>query len=286
MLLWGTFSFAGKAARGHAERTSLPVDIISRQGILRDDQGREERAQGRDAEAAGREDAEEPPNRSKIRRPKITEKKEAAGRARPKRRRRADSRRRSPEAKPEKKSPPKVDPIAEPEEGRREGREADRKAEGEAAAQQPSRSRSSTPTRSRRCSTSASRNANAAAGHGAQQRAFAWERPTAGRAAVAERDRCAARALDGECWSPPVGVRDPHELIVNVHCQASPRRPSGGAAICAGQRPPCSAMASRESAVRAVLTGQPFDMLRPEHYEQLERHRDSRSTPATCSAAN
>ena len=28
-----------------------------------------------------------------------------------------------------------------------------------------------------------------------------------------------------------------------------------------------AAMASRDSAVRAVLTGQPFDMLKPEHYE-------------------
>jgi colicin import membrane protein len=27
-------------------------------------------------------------------------------------------------------------------------------------------------------------------------------------------------------------------------------------------------MAARESAVRAVFRGQPFDMLRPEHYEQ------------------
>ena len=26
-------------------------------------------------------------------------------------------------------------------------------------------------------------------------------------------------------------------------------------------------MASRDSAVRAVLTGQPFDMLKPEHYD-------------------
>src|SRR5262245_43266204 len=46
---------------------------------------------------------------------------------------------------------------------------------------------------------------------------------------------------------------------------------SGQCTGCAAGRPrqwnTVAAMASRDSAVRAVLTGQPFDMLKPEHYE-------------------
>jgi len=77
----------------------------------------------------------------------------------------------------------------------------------------------------------------------------------------------ALRARLMALWSPPVGVQDPNELIVNVTIKlrrdgrlaAPPFARVNGRSV--------AAMASRDSAVRAVLTGQPFDMLKPEHYE-------------------
>src|SRR5215813_5736509 len=77
----------------------------------------------------------------------------------------------------------------------------------------------------------------------------------------------ALRARLMALWSPPVGVQDPNELIVNVTVKlrrdgrlaAPPFARVNGRSV--------AAMASRDSAVRAVLTGQPFDMLKPEHYD-------------------
>jgi colicin import membrane protein len=77
----------------------------------------------------------------------------------------------------------------------------------------------------------------------------------------------ALRARLMALWSPPVGVQDPNELIVNVTIKlrrdgrlaAPPFARVNGRSV--------AAMASRDSAVRAVLTGQPFDMLKPEHYD-------------------
>ena len=68
-------------------------------------------------------------------------------------------------------------------------------------------------------------------------------------------------------WSPPVGVQDPNELIVNVTVKLRPDGRLAGPPFARVNGRSVAAMASRDSAVRAVLTGQPFDMLKPEHYE-------------------
>jgi hypothetical protein len=78
----------------------------------------------------------------------------------------------------------------------------------------------------------------------------------------------ALRARLMTLWSPPVGVQDPNELIVKVSIKLRP----DGRLACAAGRPRQWAHCRRyglscDSAVRAVLTGQPFDMLKPEHYE-------------------
>ena len=64
-----------------------------------------------------------------------------------------------------------------------------------------------------------------------------------------------------------MGVEDPNELIVTVNIRLRPdgRLAAPPAARVNGRS--VAAMASRDSAVRAVLAGQPFDMLKPEHYE-------------------
>jgi colicin import membrane protein len=68
-------------------------------------------------------------------------------------------------------------------------------------------------------------------------------------------------------WNPPAGAQNPQELVVQVRLQL---RPDGTLAapprvLTSGNTP--LFIAARESAMRAVFRGQPFDMLRPENHE-------------------
>lgn len=69
-------------------------------------------------------------------------------------------------------------------------------------------------------------------------------------------------------WSIPAGAKDPQELIVLVRIKL---KPDGTLAappmvLSSGKSP--LFVAARDSAVRALFRGQPYDMLKPEHYEQ------------------
>ena len=78
----------------------------------------------------------------------------------------------------------------------------------------------------------------------------------------------ALRARLAQLWNPPAGATNPDELVVTIRMRL---KPDGTLAappmvLTSGNTP--LFVASRDSAARAVLRGQPFDMLRPEHYEQ------------------
>jgi colicin import membrane protein len=68
-------------------------------------------------------------------------------------------------------------------------------------------------------------------------------------------------------WSPPAGARNPEDLIVEIRVKLNRdgRLAGSPVVLTAGSSP--MFVASRESALRAINRGQPFDMLRPENYE-------------------
>lgn len=78
----------------------------------------------------------------------------------------------------------------------------------------------------------------------------------------------ALRARLAQLWNPPAGARNPQELVVAVRIRLKPDGTLAGppTVTTSGQTP--LFMASRDSAIRAVFRGQPFDMLRPETYEE------------------
>ena len=87
------------------------------------------------------------------------------------------------------------------------------------------------------------------------------------RAIVAERTRCAAAAVD-RCWNPPAGVVNATRLQVVLRVLFNQdgtvaRPPDLVAATPSPLGPPMA-----ESAKRAILRCQPFNMLKPEQYEQ------------------
>ncbi len=78
----------------------------------------------------------------------------------------------------------------------------------------------------------------------------------------------ALRARLAQLWNPPAGASNPEELVVQVRIKLSPdgRLAAPPMVLTSGTSP--LFQAARDSAVRAVFRGQPFDMLKPEHYEQ------------------
>jgi colicin import membrane protein len=95
--------------------------------------------------------------------------------------------------------------------------------------------------------------------------AFGLSSGTAAQLSQSELD--ALRRRLAQFWNPPVGARDPRELIVQIRMQlnrdgtlAAPPQvlTSGNGRLF---------MAARDSAVRAIFRGQPFTMLNPANYE-------------------
>jgi colicin import membrane protein len=71
-----------------------------------------------------------------------------------------------------------------------------------------------------------------------------------------------------ECWNPPVGASEVANLKVVLRVLFKPDGSVAAPPALVAGTPSPYGPAMAESAKRAVLTCQPFKMLRPEHYEQ------------------
>ncbi len=82
---------------------------------------------------------------------------------------------------------------------------------------------------------------------------------------ASELDALRARLM--ALWNPPVGITNPEDYVIRVRIRlgkdgklsAPPTVLTSGTGVLF--------TTARDSAIRAVFRGQPFDMLRPEHYE-------------------
>ncbi len=77
----------------------------------------------------------------------------------------------------------------------------------------------------------------------------------------------ALRARLMALWNPPVGIQNPEDYIIRIRIRLGRdgRLSAPPAVLSSGNGALFNT--ARDSAVRAVFQGQPFDMLRPEHYE-------------------
>ena len=68
-------------------------------------------------------------------------------------------------------------------------------------------------------------------------------------------------------WNPPVGIQNPEEFVIRVRIQLGRdgRLSAPPTVLSSGNGTLYNS--ARDSAVRAVFQGQPFTMLKPEHYE-------------------
>jgi membrane protein involved in colicin uptake len=78
----------------------------------------------------------------------------------------------------------------------------------------------------------------------------------------------AFRARLAQLWTPPAGARSPQELVVVVRVRLKPDGTLAAPPEVLNSGTSLYYIASRDSAKRAVIRGQPYDMFKPEHYEQ------------------
>jgi len=78
----------------------------------------------------------------------------------------------------------------------------------------------------------------------------------------------ALRARLAQLWTVPAGAKDPQELVVLVRIKLNRdgKLAAPPVVLTSGKSP--LFIAARDSAIRALFRGQPYDMLKPEHYEQ------------------
>ena len=77
----------------------------------------------------------------------------------------------------------------------------------------------------------------------------------------------ALRARLMALWNPPVGIQNPEDYVIRIRIRLGRdgRLTSPPTVLSSGNG--VLFTTARDSAVRAVFRGQPFDMLRPEHYD-------------------
>ncbi len=92
--------------------------------------------------------------------------------------------------------------------------------------------------------------------------------PSGTAAQISQSELDALRARLAQLWNPPAGATNPEELVVVIQVRFKPDGTLAGPpmVLTSGKSP--LFLAARDSAVRALFRGQPFDMLKREHYEQ------------------
>ena len=68
-------------------------------------------------------------------------------------------------------------------------------------------------------------------------------------------------------WNPPVGIQNPENYVIRVHILLNRERKLAAPPILLSRGQDATWEAAAASALRAVIRGQPFDMLKPEHYD-------------------
>ena len=168
-----------------------------------------------------------------------------------------------------KPDPPKVDPIAEALK-KEETKKPPPKPEAKAAPPQPAKPKQErTFDQSKIAALLDKRDPTRQAMAGAALNSSASLGPTRGTAAtLSQSELDAMRARLASLWNVQPGVEHPEELYVTIRIRLNPDRRLAAPpqVVSSGSSPRYQAAA--EAAVRAVLQGQPYTMLRDETYEQ------------------
>jgi colicin import membrane protein len=171
------------------------------------------------------------------------------------------------EAKPEKKPPPPIDPIAETLRKEEARKNAEEKAKAKAQKEQQQQQQKFDPKQIAALLDKREPQRVAAVGERPiSTPSLGFSEGQALRLSQSELDALRRRLV--ECWNPPVGAAnvDNLKVVLRVLFKRDGSVAAPPALVAGTPSPYGPAMA--ESAKRAILTCQPFKMLKPEHYEQ------------------
>jgi outer membrane biosynthesis protein TonB len=264
LLLWGLISFAARPLEAKPN-DAMPVDIVSDKQFSEMTKGVKNAAKDKPLAPLAEKIGEPKPVDDSA--AKVTEKKElnaAKAEAPPPP---AEQTPKPAETKLEKKEPPKVDPIAETLKKEEAKKKAEEKAKAKAAQQQQKPQPQFDPTKI--AALLDKREPQRLASTGEELSPTPSLGKSDGRAAqLSQSEIDALRKRLGECWNPPAGAANGGQLKVVLRVLFKPDATvaTPPQLVAATASPFGPAMA--ESAKRAILTCQPFTMLRPDHYQQ------------------
>lgn len=253
VLLWATLSFSGKTF-DVTPAESLPVDFISEKDFSEMTKGVKDAPKVETPKPLVEKKTEEPPKPIEEAKPKVTEKKELQAAKEP--------------TPPPEPPPPKADPIAEklkqPDEPKQTKAEQQplppkKPPQKPQPKFEPDKIAALLDKRDpqRNAATGVETNATPSLGTAAG---------TAAQLSQSEIDALRARLM--ALWNPPVGMQDASQtqVTIRIRFRKDGTLAVGPQVLTSGSGAQFNAM--RDSAVRAVFVGQPYTMLRPEHYEQ------------------
>ena len=253
VLLWATLSFSGKSFNV-TPAESLPVDFISEKDFSEMTKGVKDAPKVETPKPLVEKKAEEPPKPIEEAKPKITEKKELQA-----------AKEATPQPEP---PPPKPDPIAEKLKQPDEPKQTKNEPQPLPPKKPPQKpqpkfepdkiaalldKRDPTRNAATGLETNATPSLGTAAGMAAQ---------------LSQSEIDALRARLMALWNPPVGMQDASQtqVTIRIRFRKDGTLATGPQVLTSGSGAQFNAM--RDSAVRAVFVGQPYTMLRPEHYDQ------------------
>jgi colicin import membrane protein len=252
VLLWATLSFSGKSF-DVTPAESLPVDFISEKDFSEMTKGVKDAPKVETPKPLVEKKSEEPPKPIEEAKPKITEKKELQA---------------AKEATPQPEPPPKPDPIAEKLKQPDEPKQT--KAEPQPLPpKKPPQKPQPKFDADKIAALLDKRDPQRNAATGVEANATPSLGTATGSAAqLSQSEIDALRARLMALWNPPVGMQDASQtqVTIRIRFRKDGTLAVGPQVITSGNGAQFNAM--RDSAVRAVFVGQPYTMLRPEHYDQ------------------
>ncbi len=265
LLLWAAFSFTSRPLNAAAP-DSLPVDIISDKQFSQMMAGRKTAPKAETPKPLVDAVGEPKPAESAV--PKVAEKPEI--KPIPKE---EPAEQKPPEPKPmesvaEKKPPPKTepkpDPIAEALKKEDAKKAAEAKAKAAAAKKKPKYAFDPDQIAILLDKRDSQR-------HGAIGETINKD-PTLGTATgsastLSQSEIDALRSRLAQLWNPPAGASNPQDLVVRIRVRLGRDGKLAGPPMVLTSGQGSVFEAARDGAVRALFQAQPFEMLRPDHYD-------------------
>jgi outer membrane biosynthesis protein TonB len=264
LLLWGLISFSARPLEA-APTDALPVDIISEKQYSELTKGTKNAEKVEETKPPVEKiDEPRPPDDAFA---KVAKKQEIRTASEP-----PPPSPPLPEprpAKPEKKPPPQVDQIAEAlkKEEAKKRAEARAEAKARAKAEQQRQQTKFDPNQIAALLDKRDSQRLAATGEALAPAPASLGVRSGSSAKLSQSELDALRARLMQLWNPPAGVQNPEELIVKIRVQLSRDGRLVGPPMVLTTGRGVMFESARDSAIRALFRGQPFNMLSPSTYE-------------------